>query len=58
MADNVVLALDGMGGDNAPLEPVRAAILGARDGVKILLVGDEATLRAELEAMKSQKGQG
>ena len=48
MADNVVLALDGMGGDNAPLEPVRAAILGARDGVKILLVGDEATLRAEL----------
>lgn len=48
MADNVVLALDGMGGDNAPVEPVRAAILGARDGVKILLVGDEATLRAEL----------
>jgi len=48
MADDVVLALDGMGGDNAPLEPVRAAILGARDGVKILLVGDEAALRAEL----------
>jgi glycerol-3-phosphate acyltransferase PlsX len=48
MADNVVLALDGMGGDNAPVEPVRAAILGARDGVKILLVGDEATLRGEL----------
>lgn len=48
MTERVVLALDGMGGDNAPREPVRAAILGARDGVRILLVGDEAVLRAEL----------
>lgn len=48
VAERVVIALDGMGGDNAPKEPVRAAILGARDGVKILLVGDADTLHAEL----------
>lgn len=48
MTEPVVLALDAMGGDNAPREPVRAAILGARDGVRVLLVGDEKLLRAEL----------
>lgn len=37
-----------MGGDNAPAEPVRAALLGARDGVRILLVGDRELIEAEL----------
>lgn len=54
MSDQVVLALDAMGGDNAPTEPVRAAILGARDGVKILLVGDEGVLHAELGRQNAQ----
>lgn len=48
MTERVVLALDAMGGDNAPREPIRAAIMGARDGVRVLLVGDEARIRAEL----------
>ncbi len=50
MSDRVVLALDVMGGDNAPREPVRAAIMGARAGVRVLLVGDEQRIRTELAA--------
>jgi glycerol-3-phosphate acyltransferase PlsX len=43
-----VVALDGMGGDNAPAAPVTGAITAARDGVQVLLVGDRATLEREL----------
>jgi glycerol-3-phosphate acyltransferase PlsX len=50
MSEPVTIALDGMGGDRAPSEPVRGAIEAAREGVRILLVGDEATLSAELTA--------
>ncbi len=46
----VTIALDGMGGDRAPAEPVRGAIAAAREGVRILLVGDATTLAAELAA--------
>jgi phosphate acyltransferase len=45
----VAVALDGMGGDSAPAAPVAGAIDAARDGVRILLVGDERTLTGELE---------
>lgn len=38
-----------MGGDNAPTAPVTGAIDAARDGTRILLVGDRATLTEELE---------
>ena len=43
------LALDGMGGDNAPAAAVRGAVLFARDYPQheVVLVGDEARLRAE-----------
>jgi glycerol-3-phosphate acyltransferase PlsX len=37
-----------MGGDNAPAAPVRGALDAAREGTTVLLVGDEATLQAEL----------
>ena len=37
-----------MGGDRAPAEPVRGAVLAAASGVSVLLVGDEAAIRAEL----------
>lgn len=37
-----------MGGDNAPAAPVRGALDVAREGTRVLLVGDEALLRAEL----------
>ena len=43
-----VVALDGMGGDNAPAAPVRGALDAAREGTRVLLVGDEATLQGEL----------
>ncbi|MGH9713519.1 MAG: phosphate acyltransferase PlsX [Candidatus Acidiferrales bacterium] len=43
------IALDAMGGDHAPRAEVEGAILAARElGVKILLVGVEATVRHEL----------
>lgn len=46
------VAVDAMGGDNAPLEIVAGALLAARDGHDVVLVGDEAALHpilAELE---------
>lgn len=46
----VAVALDGMGGDRAPVEPVKGAILAAEPGagIRVLLVGDEEVLRAEM----------
>ena len=48
MNGQVTVALDGMGGDRAPAEPVRGAILAARDGVRVLIVGDRAAIDAEV----------
>jgi phosphate acyltransferase len=46
----VCVALDAMGGDRAPEEPVRGALVAAAEpDTRVLLVGDEAQLRAELE---------
>lgn len=48
-ASDPVVALDAMGGDNAPGEIVLGAVLAARDlGVRVALVGPQATLEAEL----------
>jgi len=42
------IAVDAMGSDNAPAPEVEGAILAARDfGLEIILVGDEAKIRAE-----------
>src|SRR5690349_13626262 len=44
------IAVDAMGGDNAPQEIVAGAVLAARAyDVKITLVGDQTLIRAELE---------
>ncbi len=44
------IAVDGMGGDNAPQEIVAGAVLAAKEyGCKIILVGDQTLLRSELE---------
>ncbi len=44
------IAVDGMGGDNAPQEIVAGAVLAARElDCKIVLVGDQSLLRSELE---------
>ncbi len=43
------IALDAMGGDSAPAEPVSGALLASKElGVEIALVGPEGPIRAEL----------
>src|SRR5271170_5843608 len=45
-----VIALDAMGSDRAPKPEVEGAIHAARNyGVRVLLVGPEATIKAELD---------
>src|ERR1700691_4466824 len=47
------IAVDAMGGDHAPRAEVEGAILAARElGVRVLLVGIEATVRHELNRHK------
>lgn len=45
------VALDAMGGDNAPAEPVKGAVdaANAREDIKIYLIGREEIVRKELE---------
>ncbi len=47
-----------MGGDRAPAEPVRGAIIAAAAGIKVLLVGDEPVLRAELASQGASSASG
>ncbi len=42
------IALDAMGGDRAPVETIAGAIGAAERGVDVVVVGDEAVVRAEL----------
>src|SRR5579871_1274838 len=45
----ITIAVDAMGGDNAPRPEVEGSVLAARElGVRILLVGQAAAIRAEL----------
>ena len=45
-----VIALDAMGSDKAPKPEIEGAILAARQlGIRVLLVGQEAVVRAELD---------
>lgn len=48
------IAVDAMGGDNAPWAPIRGAVaaLNRDKDLKITLTGDEATVRKELEGLK------
>ena len=43
------IALDAMGGDHAPAAMVEGAVLAAREGIPVTLVGREAELKRELE---------
>lgn len=44
------IALDGMGGDNAPVETVKGAVEAAREyGVTVVLTGDPVRLKEELQ---------
>ena len=43
------IALDAMGGDNAPVETVQGAVLAAREyGIEVVLVGNPDAIRTEL----------
>jgi phosphate acyltransferase len=46
---DVVVAVDAMGGDKAPQVPVAGAVAAARQGVGVLLVGDRPMLESALE---------
>ena len=50
MQEMTKVALDAMGGDNAPVEIVKGAVnaVNARDDIKVFLVGQETIVKAEL----------
>lgn len=50
MADMIRVVVDAMGGDNAPVEPVKGAVeaVQARSDIKVILTGNEDAVRAEL----------
>jgi glycerol-3-phosphate acyltransferase PlsX len=51
------IALDAMGGDHAPTEPIAGAVAVAReDGLAVCLVGDGDVIRAELKKLGSIPG--
>ena len=51
------VVLDAMGGDNAPQEPVKAAVdaVKARDDIKVFLVGQQDIVNAELQKYEYPK---
>lgn len=50
MEDKVIVAVDAMGGDNAPVEPVKGAVdaVNAKDNIYVVLTGKEEVIRSEL----------
>ena len=59
MQDIIRVAVDAMGGDNAPAEIVKGAVDAAamRNDIKILLVGQEDAVREELNKYSWSKEQ-
>jgi glycerol-3-phosphate acyltransferase PlsX len=57
MQNMITVAVDAMGGDNAPGEIIKGAVLAVRDknSIKILLTGDEAVIQKELSAYDYDK---
>ncbi|MBO5259947.1 MAG: phosphate acyltransferase PlsX [Agathobacter sp.] len=51
MQDITKVVLDAMGGDNAPAEVVKGAVdaVSSRDDIKVILVGQEAVVKEDLE---------
>ena len=49
MTQRLRIAIDAMGGDNAPSVPVEGAVLAAKEkDTEIILVGDEESVCSEL----------
>ena len=57
MSEKVRIAVDAMGGDYAPAEPVRGAIDAAKEEerIEVLFTGDEAAIRKELDGLQYPK---
>ncbi len=57
MSDITKVALDAMGGDNAPFEIVKGAIdaIHKRKDIKVFLVGQEKLIQKELEHSSAGK---
>ena len=47
------IALDAMGGDKMPQAAVAGALQAAKEGIKVVLVGDQVALERELEAQNA-----
>ena len=59
MSEKVIVALDAMGGDNAPVEIVKGAVEAVKEeaGLSVKLVGREEQVRAELAKYTYPQGQ-
>ncbi|SCP95459.1 glycerol-3-phosphate acyltransferase PlsX [Anaerobium acetethylicum] len=59
MQDMVKVAVDAMGGDNAPFEIVKGAVeaVNSRKDIKVFLVGKEASIREEIRKYTFDAGQ-
>lgn len=57
MSDKVVVALDAMGGDYAPVETVRGAVEAVKENekIKVILVGKEDEINSELAGYSYEK---
>lgn len=57
MMDKVKVALDAMGGDNAPKEIVKGAVEAVKEDerIQVILIGKEALVQAELERYEYDK---
>ena len=51
MQEKIKVAVDAMGGDNAPVEPIKAAVeaVNENSGIKVVLVGKEDVIQNELK---------
>lgn len=55
MKERIIVAVDAMGGDNAPAVEVEAAVSAARQwGLSIILVGDTARIESELKRHRTE----
>lgn len=51
--EDIVIGLDGMGGDNAPFSAIKAChMFSPSDGIKIILVGDEKKIKGKINPEK------
>lgn len=57
MPDMITIAVDAMGGDNAPGEIIKGAVLAVQEkkDIKVLLTGDEAVIHKELDEYNYDK---